>query len=132
MYSNYFYSRAFDYKVRYIFTFPSELGQLFTSHNYLLPSSSQPYSFLHFKWPVFKSSVLFFHLSPVWEIFAQLPGGTKCRCLSLKMEILSGAQTALLLVVACLNVYLTLWYQSCSTVVTSMEVMSKCDSTFSF
>lgn len=44
----------------YIFTFPSELCQLVTSHKYLLPSFSQLYSFLHFSWPAFKSWLIFF------------------------------------------------------------------------
>lgn len=42
------------------------------------------------------------------------------------MDVLSEAQTVMLLV-AHLNVFLTLWCQSCNMVITCMGIMSKCD-----
>lgn len=37
---------------------------------------------------------------------------------------------AMLLVVVCLNIFLTLWNQSCSMVITCMGMATKCDPTF--
>lgn len=112
----------------YIPTWTWSTGYL--SHLFIIISTTL--QFPSFQITCFQVFIPFFHLNPVWEISAQLSAGTKCRCLSLKMEILSEAQTTLLLVVACLNLFLTLWCQLCSMVVTSIEVMSKCDSKFSF
>jgi len=110
---------------------PTQLDHLVTSHKHLLLSSSQPYSFL-LSDDLFSSfHYCTFSISALCKKFlsSSLVGLNVDVC-PWKWTFLSEARTAVLLVVARLNIFLTLWDQSCSTVITCVGMMSKCDHTF--